>query len=54
MKQANYTIKRLYCKPTMKVIELKQKCRLLTLSGQGVNNPRSGAAMNVVYEEEDI
>lgn len=42
-----------YQKPTMKVVELKQKCRLLTLS-QGVNNPRSAAAMNVVYEEEDI
>ena len=43
-----------YQKPTMKVIELKQKCRLLTLSGQVENNPTSAAAMNVVYEEEDI
>ena len=50
MKQANYTIKRLYCKPTMKVIRLRQ--HLTILAGSRINSTNS--QMNVVYEEEDI
>jgi hypothetical protein len=40
-----------YQKPTMKVIELRQRAKLLTNS---ITSTRSAAAMNVVYEEEDI
>ena len=35
MKQANYTIKRLYCKPTMKVIKLQHQSHILVGSGVG-------------------
>ena len=37
-----------YQKPTMKVVELRQQCCILTGSGQ------SSASMNVTYEEEEI
>jgi hypothetical protein len=51
MKQDNYTIKRLYCKPTMKVVRLRQHLTILAVSTK-VNSTNS--QMNVVYEEEDI
>ena len=49
MEQDNYTIKRLYCKPTMKVVRLRQH---LTILAGSVT--RTNSQMSVVYEEEDI
>ena len=40
--------KRHYGRPEMTVVELRQKCCILTGSGQ------SSASMNVTYEEEEI
>ena len=52
MKQANYTIKRLYCKPTMKVIRLRQ--HLMIHVGSETQTQKPNSQVNVVYEEEDI
>ena len=39
-----------YQKPTMKVIELRQKCCILTGSGEN----SASAGMSVTYDEEEI
>ena len=41
--------KRHYGRPEMKVVELRQKCCILTVSGGD-----SKATMTVTYDEEDI
>ena len=38
-----------YNRPSMRVVELKQRCHILMTSGQG-----KSATMNVEYYEEDI
>jgi len=48
MKQMIET-KRHYQRPEMKVVELRQKCCILTVSGGD-----SKATMTVTYDEEDI
>jgi hypothetical protein len=43
------TTKREYGRPEMRVVELRQKCCILTVSGGDRQ-----ATMTVTYEEEDI
>ena len=41
--------KKVYGRPEMRVVELRQKCCILTVSGGDSN-----ATMTVTYDEEDI
>ena len=42
--------KKEYGRPVMRVVELRHKCSLLTMS----ETPSSRASMSVEYQEEDI
>ena len=42
--------KKVYGRPEMRVVELRQKCCILTVSGQN----SASAGMSVTYDEEEI